>query len=69
MPTIRQFRFFSERVFGAWVTAYVRKVGRKYVTVEALFHGNKWTERIAYGTQVFTDPGGDSFALTKEAVS
>lgn len=38
-------RFFSERVFGVWVDGTIAKIGPKWLTLDAYFHGNQWKEK------------------------
>ena len=63
----KHFRFFSERVFGAWVDAWVISRTSKYVTVDADFNGNGWQEKIPVGATVYYPSGhpqqGDAFIL------
>lgn len=55
-------RFFSERVFGAWVNARVGRVTKTHVTLHAEFHGNRWSERRPVGVPLF-DGDGNEFTL------
>ena len=64
-------RFFSEKVFGVWVEGTIIRRTKKSVTLEANFHGHRWTERLP-ATREFYHPSGhpnqgEPFFLTPEA--
>jgi hypothetical protein len=61
-------RFFSRRVFGAWVDAEVIVWGVACATLRAQFHGNVWNERVKYGTEVY-DLGGNAFILERRCTT
>lgn len=50
-------RFFSVRVFGAWVDATVVRVGPRSVTLRASFGGASWVERRTRGVALYYPAG------------
>ncbi len=48
-----KFKFFSVRVFGAWVDGYVKRIGDKYMVIEAYFGGFSWTEKRPFDIDLY----------------
>jgi hypothetical protein len=63
-------RFFSERVFGAWVDGVVASATEAGVVIDASFHGARWRERKALGCEFYRPHGhaqaGDAFRLADD---
>ncbi len=46
-------RFFSEKVFGAWVDGRVIGIGSKWITLDTSFYGARWVEKIPKTREVY----------------
>jgi hypothetical protein len=60
-----ELRFFSNKVFGAWVTAYVSKFNKETITLNADYNWTTWKETVPVATEFYYPKGhtnqGDAF--------
>ncbi len=51
-----RFRFFSVRVFGAWVEGRIAKICRGRIHIACYFHGIRWIEKRPLEMEVYPFP-------------